>query len=285
MLHLGAEVLDDDIGLRRQGHEKSVTLRILQVDAQAPLVAMQVLFVGAAARTGHGAAHRRWRFDLDDVRTPVGKQPNSRRTGTCDGEIEDGVPGEGAVHGRLRGLENDSLPSRSQASKGLISARGVCATSAPCDDSSGTAGRQRRCTRDARTCRTTGSRTRRAAMWRRGVDAINSVIASAPTWSSPWASTTCRPLADELEIRADLGCRLVIRVYIDPLHRRTAGVELDALAPDSGIADRTSAVVVDLGDHRPVRPAPCPGRHRSREAGTRNHGRAPWQERRVGSPA
>ena len=111
MLHLGAKVLDDDIGLRCQGHEKSVTRRILQVDAQAPLVAMQVLFVGAPTGTGHRAAHRRWRLDLDDVRAPVGEKPHGRRTRTGDGEIEDGVPGEGTVHGRLRGLENDSLPS------------------------------------------------------------------------------------------------------------------------------------------------------------------------------
>ena len=85
MLDVGAEVLDDDVGPRCQLHEERVTVGIFQVDADAALVAMQVLLVGSPAGTGHRATNSRRRFDPDDIRSPVRQQPDSGGTGTGDG--------------------------------------------------------------------------------------------------------------------------------------------------------------------------------------------------------
>ena len=45
VLHLGAKVLDDDVGGRRQAHERGVAIFALEVEHDAALVAMQVLLV------------------------------------------------------------------------------------------------------------------------------------------------------------------------------------------------------------------------------------------------
>ena len=75
MLHLGLEILGHHIGVPRQPHKQRVAAWILKVQRQAALVAMQVLLVGTAPVTADAPrvapTHRR--FDLQHVRTPVGK--------------------------------------------------------------------------------------------------------------------------------------------------------------------------------------------------------------------
>ena len=53
MLHVGAVVLDDDVGLLRELHEDRVAFRALEVERHRLLVAMQVLEVEAVARAAH----------------------------------------------------------------------------------------------------------------------------------------------------------------------------------------------------------------------------------------
>ena len=75
-LDVGAKIFDDDVGFCDERTKQCRTIRVLQIDADAALVAMQVLDVGTVTRAGDGAARgvtRRRRFDLDDVRTPVGE--------------------------------------------------------------------------------------------------------------------------------------------------------------------------------------------------------------------
>ena len=90
-LHVGAKVLHHDVGARDQPTKQCRAVGVLQVDAHAALVAMQVLVVGAVASAGHRAAGRvppRRRLDLDDVRAPIRQQPHRGRTGASDGQIE-----------------------------------------------------------------------------------------------------------------------------------------------------------------------------------------------------
>ena len=77
VLHLGAHVLDDDVGGLHQAHERRVALRRLQVQRHRALVAVQVLEVEAVAVAGDVLAVGRRRLDLDDVGAPVGEMPHA----------------------------------------------------------------------------------------------------------------------------------------------------------------------------------------------------------------
>ena len=96
-LHVGAEILDDDIGLLRQAPEHLEALWILQVERHRALVAVQVLEVGTVARAARllaaGVLHQG--VDLDDIGAPVRELPHAGRPGTDAGEIEHGEPGQG----------------------------------------------------------------------------------------------------------------------------------------------------------------------------------------------
>ena len=46
VLHSGVEILGDDIGPCSQPHEQSMAAWVLEIERQAPFVAMQVLLVG-----------------------------------------------------------------------------------------------------------------------------------------------------------------------------------------------------------------------------------------------
>jgi hypothetical protein len=88
ILHVGPEVLDDDIGSIGQPSKRFQALLCLEIERQASLVAVQVLKVGAGAWSAQlGAVDGR--FDFDDIGTPIGKLPHAGRTGSDAGKIED----------------------------------------------------------------------------------------------------------------------------------------------------------------------------------------------------
>ncbi len=91
---VGAKILDDDVGFCDERTKQRRAVGVFQIDADAALVAMQVLIVGTVTRAGDGSARsvarRRW-LDLDDVRAPVGEQSHRGRTRARDRQIEHGV--------------------------------------------------------------------------------------------------------------------------------------------------------------------------------------------------
>ena len=94
MLHLGAKVLDDDIGGGRQAHERGMAIFALEVQHYAALVAMQVLLVRPATRPDEPAIPSRG-LDLDDVRTPIGEQPHRGGSRAGMGKVENRIPAQG----------------------------------------------------------------------------------------------------------------------------------------------------------------------------------------------
>ena len=104
LLDVGTEVLHHDVRAGDQLHEDRAPLRPLEVERQATLVAMKVLFVRAVAGAGdrwHAVARRG--LDLDHVGAPIREQSDGGGAGPGDGEVEDAQAGEweGFAHGRL----------------------------------------------------------------------------------------------------------------------------------------------------------------------------------------
>ena len=95
-LHVGAEILDDDVGLLHQPPEDLQAFRLFKVERHRPLVAVQVLEVRALARAAELLpAILQNRIDLDDVGAPIRQLPHAGRTGPDAGEVEHGETGEG----------------------------------------------------------------------------------------------------------------------------------------------------------------------------------------------
>src|SRR6516165_6493638 len=95
VFHLRAEILDDDVGLLRQPEKDRLALLALQVERQAPLVAMQVLEIEALApRAGNIAPRFARRLDLDDIGAPIGELAHRGRPGASMTQIENGKTGE-----------------------------------------------------------------------------------------------------------------------------------------------------------------------------------------------
>ena len=91
----GAEVLDDDVGRGDQLAKHRGAARVLEIEAQAALVAVQVLLVRRLRRrAGAAAAGPARRSIADHAGAPVGEQSHRRRAGARDGEIEHRVAGE-----------------------------------------------------------------------------------------------------------------------------------------------------------------------------------------------
>ena len=88
MLHLGAHVLDDDVGGLHQAHERGVAFRRLQVQRHRPLVAVQVLEVEAMAVAGDLLAVGRRRLDLDHIGAPVGEMPHAGGSGARQRQVQ-----------------------------------------------------------------------------------------------------------------------------------------------------------------------------------------------------
>ena len=88
VLHLGAHVLDDDVGGFHQAHERCVAFGRLQVQRHRALVAMQVLEVEAVAVAGDILAVGGGRLDLDDVGAPVRQVPHAGGPGPRQGQVQ-----------------------------------------------------------------------------------------------------------------------------------------------------------------------------------------------------
>ncbi len=89
MLDLDPHVLDDDIGMRNQSHEGLVTLGRFQVELDHPLIAMEVLVVGAVAKAEDFiAAAFGGRLDADDVGAPVREMAHRGRPRARERQVE-----------------------------------------------------------------------------------------------------------------------------------------------------------------------------------------------------
>ena len=101
------EVLDDDIGLLDELEEDFLPLRAFQVERQRPLVAVQILEIGAVAAAAGRVGMLAGRLDLDDIGAPIGELPHRGRTGAMRGQIDHPVAVERqfviAVSSRLAG--------------------------------------------------------------------------------------------------------------------------------------------------------------------------------------
>ena len=111
-LHVGAVVLDHHVGLLDQLHEDGEAVRLLEVERDRALVAMQVLEVGPMARPAHvhvtGAGRH---LDLDAVGAPVGEVAHRGRAGTHPRQVEHGEAGKRSCgHGSHSRVGRWALP-------------------------------------------------------------------------------------------------------------------------------------------------------------------------------
>src|SRR5882757_929196 len=92
-------VLDNNVGGFNHPLEDCDAVWFLQIEREAPLVAMKVLEIRSMPRPAHIAfVETSGKFDLDDIGAPVGKLPCCRRSRPHPREIEHFETGE-----RLRG--------------------------------------------------------------------------------------------------------------------------------------------------------------------------------------
>jgi hypothetical protein len=88
VLHVGAVILDDHIGLARQLLENVEPFGALQIQSHRPFVAVQILKIRTVPiheiRGVVAARH----FDLDDLSAPVRQLPDGRGPGAGAGEVE-----------------------------------------------------------------------------------------------------------------------------------------------------------------------------------------------------
>jgi len=98
-LDVGPEILDQHIGLGHQPLQHGDAVRMLEVERQAALVALQILEIRAVARAAHGLAAflAGRRFDLDDPRPPIGQLAYRGRAGPDPGQVQDCEPRERAL--------------------------------------------------------------------------------------------------------------------------------------------------------------------------------------------
>jgi hypothetical protein len=95
VFHVGAEILDHDVGLFDQPLERGEALRRLQIERHAAFVALKILEVGAFARPARALALGQVgrRLDLDDIGAPVAQLAHASRAGSDPGQIEDSEAG------------------------------------------------------------------------------------------------------------------------------------------------------------------------------------------------
>ena len=99
VLHGGAEVLDEHVGLLDEAEEHGVTLLGGQIDDHRALVAVEVRAVGTAGCERHRAARG---LHLDDVGAEVGKLPHAGGAGPGDCQVDHAKAGERPVVHRAR---------------------------------------------------------------------------------------------------------------------------------------------------------------------------------------
>ena len=99
MLDVGAVVLDHHVGARGQPLDDGHPARILQVDRDAALVAVQVRGVEEDPLTPFPARP----LHPDHVGPEVGQDLGAGGPGTDRGQVENGEPREGSAGGRRGG--------------------------------------------------------------------------------------------------------------------------------------------------------------------------------------
>ena len=127
VLDRGAHVLDQHVGGVDQAHQHVAALRRLQVQGQRPLVAVQVLEVGAVPAV-RGQARRRQagrRLHPDDVGAPVGELADAGGARACDRQVDDADVVERKMRGHA-GSPPDAAPEPGTTL--LSSTRPVAAT-------------------------------------------------------------------------------------------------------------------------------------------------------------
>ena len=107
--HVGTIVLDDNVRGPDHSAKNLGAFRLLEIEGDAALVAVQILKIRSVARPAHVAALDSLRqLDLDDVGAPVRKLAHARRAGADAGQIQHFEAGERfaggkASHGLLLG--------------------------------------------------------------------------------------------------------------------------------------------------------------------------------------
>ena len=88
MLHLGPHVLNEHIGARDQPLESFVSGFGFEIEPNRAFIAMEVLEIAAVAAPHNVLARWHRRLYTNDVRAPVGKMPDARRTCPRKREVE-----------------------------------------------------------------------------------------------------------------------------------------------------------------------------------------------------
>ena len=122
--HAGPVVLDQDIGVRQQPGEHLLAGRLLEIDRDAALAALdrhrlQRHAVGEQAHLAHRVALGR--LDLDDLGAEVGQQPATGRAGEGVAQLDHAHAGQRAGGNRL--LRHQLDPRPSSRSSGASSSR------------------------------------------------------------------------------------------------------------------------------------------------------------------
>ena len=103
VLDVGAEVLDHYVGALDQAQQDVPPFRRLEVQGQAPLVAVQVLEVRSGARAAEPVAVRALigQLDLDHVGAPVGELAHAGRAGAHARQVDHGEARQRLARGQM----------------------------------------------------------------------------------------------------------------------------------------------------------------------------------------
>ena len=119
--HAGAEALDQDVGGLHQFLERSLAVRVLEIEAQATLVAVhhlvQVAGVAPHRTERAGVVARAGVLDLDDIGTIVGEMLGGERAGQQASQIKHADTRQRQACGGIRviGHERESGARRRRA--------------------------------------------------------------------------------------------------------------------------------------------------------------------------
>ncbi|MGY4334582.1 hypothetical protein ACVWWG_008999 [Bradyrhizobium sp. LB7.2] len=112
LLHVGTEIFHHDVGLGGEALEHGKPALVLQVQRHRPLVAMQILEIGAPPRPARlfAAGILGQRVDLDHAGAPVRELPHAGGPGPDAGQIEYGEARQG--FGGMRKGHLERLPGQ-----------------------------------------------------------------------------------------------------------------------------------------------------------------------------
>ena len=119
VLDVGFVILDDDVGALGELHEDRPALLALQVQGHCPLVAVQVLEIGAVAPAAGRVDQLAGGLDLDDLGAPIGELAHRRWPGAMRRQVDDAevIEGQGG-HWRFSRREPLTPTLSPQAGRG-----------------------------------------------------------------------------------------------------------------------------------------------------------------------